>query len=154
MKIFLTPMLFLLLSCGTHNIEYNREKIIKKYSMNFDILVDSNKTDFKNLYLNKDNIKKTTVDKKNKVVNIFQKTQSEFIKLNSIYQDSLNSNSSDLNNKISLIVINGIPIMESEKSKILFDQSAINELKIIDAEINSQIFCRITDDNILIINTK
>lgn len=122
--------------------------------MNFDILVDSNKTDFKNLYLNKDNIKKTTVDKKNKVVNIFQKTQSEFIKLNSIYQDSLNSNSSDLNNKISLIVINGIPIMESEKSKILFDQSAINELKIIDAEINSQIFCRITDDNILIINTK
>jgi hypothetical protein len=91
MKIILTLIILILsIGCATRNIEYDRNKILKKYSNDYNIFVDNQEIDFEKIYLNKYNIAYVKIDNQNKKVNIKQLKTVELIEVKKIYLDSIN----------------------------------------------------------------
>ena len=91
MKIILTLIILILsIGCATRNIEYDRNKILKKYSSDYNIFVDNQEIDFENIYLNKYNIAYVKIDNQNKKVNIKQLKTVELIEVKKIYLDNIN----------------------------------------------------------------
>ena len=154
-KTLLILTLILTFSCGIRNSNYDREKIIKKYSSEYDIYVDSEKVKFENLYLAKDNIEKTIIDRKAKRIQINQTKTPEYITLNKIYLDSLSNSQKDWSKKeIGFIIINGILLNDKTMGDIILDPNSIKDFRIQKGEDSkdSRIF-RI-DRDYLIITTK
>ena len=156
-RISLLLFSFLFFSCGTHNLNYNRDKIIKKYTAEFDILIDSKKMDLQNVYLDKKNIKDIKIDRKNKTIEINQLESVKFFRLKELNLDSLNSGRGGWEkNKIGLIIIDGIPLTEEIQSKTLIDLNAIKDFRILkgkDLEKKGTTIFR-TDRDYLIITTE
>ena len=156
MRIFL--LLFLLiftLGCATRNINYDRNKILKKYASDFNIILDSEKINLENLYLHKENIKNTTVDKKEKTVTIDQFKKTELISLGEIYLDSLSKNRGGWKKKeIGFIIIDGVPLDVQNLEVIKIDPNAIKDFRIQKGEDSKgNRFFRM-DRDYLIITTK
>lgn len=141
--------------CSVRNINYDREKIIKKYAPNFDVLVDSKKVDSQNLYLDIENIREITLDRKNKTLGIIQIRASKFVKLSEINIDSLNKGRGGWEkNKIGLVVINGIPLTDRHQEKVLIDLNSIKDFRILkgkDLEKTGSTIFRLDSDYLIII---
>ena len=156
MRIF--PILFLLLftlSCATRNIQYDREKVLSEYSKGFDILVDEQKVNFGNLFLDKSNIAKATINRKKKDLKITQYKTPELIKLSEIYLDSLsNSNGGWKKKKIGFIIIDGILQTDKTIDEISIDPKAITQFRIQKGEDSKDSRIFRMDRDYLIITTK
>ena len=132
MRIFLLLLILTLtFGCATRNIKYDRNKILKKYASEFDIILDSEKVNLENLYLDKDNIKATSIDRKEKTVTIDQLKKPELITLNNIYLDSLSKGRRGWNKKeIGFIIIDGILLNDKTIAEIKLDPNAIKVFRI------------------------
>lgn len=92
MRIF--PFLIFLIfisGCSTRSIKYDREKILKKYSIDYKILIDNETSDLSTIYLDKNNIKTVQLDKKNKQLKINQINKVDLFELKNLNLDSLSS---------------------------------------------------------------
>ncbi len=148
-------MLTLTFSCATRNIKYDRNKILKKYATEFDIILDSEKVNHENLYLDKDNIKVISIDRKGKTVTIEQLKKPDIITLNNIYLDSLNKGRRGWNKKeIGFIIIDGILLTDKTTEEIKLDPNAIKDFRIQKGEDSKDSRIFRMDRDYLIITTK
>ena len=156
MRIFLFIILLTLtFSCATRNIKYDRNKILKKYASEFEIILDSEKVNLENLYLDKDNIKATYIDRKEKTVTIDQLKKPELITLNNIYLDSLSKGRRGWNKKeIGFIIIDGILLNDKTTEEIKLDPNAIKDFRIQKGEDSKDSRIFRMDKDYLIITTK
>ena len=156
MRIFLLLLtLALTFGCATRNIKYDRNKILKKYASEFDIILDSEKVNLENLYLDKDNIKATSIDRKEKTVTIDQLKKPELITLNNIYLDSLSKGRRGWNKKeIGFIIIDGILLNDKTTEEIKLDPNAIKDFRIQKGEDSKDSRIFRMDKDYLIITTK
>ena len=158
MRIFLLLLILTLtFGCATRNIKYDRNKILKKYSTEYKMFVDNEKTDLETVFLDKDNIENIRIDKRTKELKITQLKRNELFEIKNLNLDSLSAGRRGWNkNKISLIVIDGIPLIDSLKESTKIDLNAIEHLEIITQEkLNKNTtWCRGFDGDVLIIKTK
>ena len=150
-KILLLFIPILIFGCASRNIAYNRYKIIKRYAEKYQILLDNKAVDFKNVYLDKGNIKNVLVDRRTKKVMITQLERRKLVSLNnfidSLYIDSKTKTKEDF----SLIVLNGVPFRDSLLSKTRIDIHSIKKIKIFKPD-KSGVLCW-SDSNVLVIVT-
>jgi hypothetical protein len=154
MKIILTLIILILsIGCATRNIEYDRNKILKKYSSDYNIFVDNQEIDFENIYLNKYNIAYVKIDNQNKKVNIKQLKTVELIEVKKIYLDNINKlhEYTDEKKLELLIVINGLPLKDS---CFKIDPKAILSLRILSQNELNNIYGERPFDGGIIITTK
>ena len=156
MRIFLLLfLLFFTFSCATRNINYDRNKILKKYASEFNIIVDSENVNLQNLYLDKENIKSTSIDRKEKTVTISQFKKPELISLSDIYLDSLSKSRRGWNKKeIGFIIIDGILLNNKTLEEIKLDPNAIKDFRIQKGEDSKDSRIFRMDRDYLIITTK
>ena len=156
MRIFLLLfLLFFTFSCATRNINYDRNKILKKYASEFNIIVDSENVNLQNLYLDKENIKSTSIDRKEKTVTISQFKKPELISLSDIYLDSLSKSRRGWNKKeIGFIIIDGILLNDKTLEEIKLDPNAIKDFRIQKGEDSKDSRIFRMDRDYLIITTK
>ena len=158
MRIFLLlTILTLTFGCATRNINYDRNKILNKYSTEYQMFVDNKKVDLETLFLDKDNIENIRIHKGKKELKITQLKPTELFEMKKLNLDSLSAGRRGWNkNKISLIVIDGIPLIDSLKEKTQIDLNAIEHLEILTQEkLNKNTtWCRGFDGDVLIIKTK
>jgi len=157
MRIFL--LLFFLIftfGCAIRNIKYDRNKILKKYSVKYEIFVDNRKMDLETVYLNKYNIESIRIDKRAKKLKITQFKQVELFELKNLNLDSLSAGRRGLNKKkIELIIIDGIILTDSLKEKTRIDPNAIKSFEIISQDtMNNITCCRTYNGEVIIITTK
>jgi hypothetical protein len=153
MKIILTIILVILsIGCATRNIKYDRNKILKKYSGDYNIFVDNQKMDFENIYLNRYNIDYVKLDKKNKNVNIKQLKSVELVEVKQLYLDSMhNSNGFNDEKKLELlIIVDGFPLKDSFK----IDPKTILSLRMLKQNELNNIYGERPFDGGIIITTK
>lgn len=157
MRVFL--ILFLLiftLSCSTRNIKYDRDKILKKYSEDYKMFVDNQIIDLEYIYLDKNNIEKVQIDKKSYELKITQLKSTELFEMKNLNLDSLYVGRRGLDKKIiDLIVIDGVPMIDSLKDKLKIDPNAIKSLTILSQEkMDDMHLCRGYNGDVLLITTK
>jgi len=157
MKIF--PLLFLLIltfGCATRNIKYDRNKILKKYSADYETFLDNQKIDLETVYLDKDNIENIQIDRKTKKLKITQFKHAEFFSMENWNLDSISANRRGWDKKnIGMIIIDGILLTDSLKGKIRIDPNSIKLFEIVSKEkLNENTFCGSYDGDIILILTK
>ena len=153
------PVLLILtftLGCATRNIKFDRIKILKKYSTDYEMFVDNEKINLETVFLDKDNIENVRIDKRTSELNIHQIKPTEFFEFKNLNLDSLSSGQRGWNKKkIDLIIVDGIPLTDSLKNRAKIDPNAIKSLHIISEEMMKKAnLYRIYDGNILVITTK
>lgn len=157
MRIFL--ILFVLIftfGCATRNIKYDRNKILEKYSADYEMFVDNEKMDLETLFLNKDNIENIRIDKRTRELKITQLKPTELFaiknfKLDSLFPDRI----IEVKRKIDLIIIDGIPMTDSLKENTKIDLNGIKSISILTQEkMNNSTFGRRYDGDLLLITTK
>ena len=117
--------------------------------------MDSEKVNLENLYLDKDNIKTTSIDRKAKTVTIEQLKKPELITLNNIYLDSLSKGRRGWNKKeIGFIIIDGILLNDKTTKEIKLDPNAIKDFRIQKGEDSKDSRIFRMDKDYLIITTK
>ena len=157
MRIFLILlMLTLTFGCATRNIKYDRNKILKKYSAEYIMFVDNEKTDLETVFLDKDNIENIRIDKRTKELRITQLKPTELFEMKDWNLDSLSAGRRGWDKKeIELIIIDGIPMTDSLKQKIKIDPNAIKSIAILSQEkMNNMTLCRGYDGDVILITTK
>jgi len=157
MRIFLLLLLLTLtLGCATHNIKYDRNKILKKYSAEYKMFVDNKNMNLETVFLDKDNIGNIRIDKRTKELKITQFKPVELFALNDWNLDSLSAGRRGWNKKkIELIIIDGIPMTDSLKEKIKIDPNAIKSIGIVSQEkMNRLNLCRQYNGDVILITTK
>lgn len=145
-------LLFLALGCATRNITYNRNKIIKKYSSDYNILLDNKKINLNKIYLDKNNIENIRLDKRNKILNINQLKSIKLVEVKQMYLDSISEENKVLNkDEVELlVVIDGMPVIDDAK----IDTNSIKSFTILSQEKMSNItICRPLH-GVVIITTK
>lgn len=154
---FLFLLVTITFSCASRDINYDRNKLLNRYSESYKTFVDNQEVDLEYLYLNKNNIHQVVLNKKSKHLNIYQNKPTKFFEIKNLNLDSLSSGRRGWNkNKIALIVINGIPLTEEDIEKTKIDTNAIESLNIISQQKLNETttWCRGFDGDVLIINTK
>ncbi|MCF7569654.1 hypothetical protein L3X37_15005 [Sabulilitoribacter arenilitoris] len=157
MRIFLLLLILTLtFSCATRNIKYDRNKILKKYSAEYKMFVDNEKMDLETVYLDKDNIENIRIDKRTKELKITQFKPTELFEMKDWNLDSLSAGRRGWDKKkIELIIIDGIPMVDSLKQKIKIDPNAIKNFTILSQEkMNNMTLCRGYDGDVILITTK
>lgn len=157
MRIFLLLLLLTFtFGCATRNIKYDRTKILKKYSTDYKMFVDNEKTDLETVFLDKDNIKNVRIDKRTRELNITQIKPTELFEFKNLNLDSLSAGQRGWNKKkIDLIIIDGIPLTDSLKNKAKIDPNGIKSFHILSEEMMKKTnFCRIYDGSVIVITTK
>ncbi len=146
-NIALILILITFSGCISHQIKYDKWKIVRKYSKkNYRITLEGKEVNFRNLYLDKENLKSVYRNRKEKRIEIKQKNKANLVKLDFFESDTIN-----LEN-IGHVVINGLPMIEEDFEKIILELNAVKDIKIITEEtIDSKIFCRRPGDVMLII---
>ncbi len=105
--------------------------------------------------LEKENIKNTTVDKKEKTVTIDQFKKPELISLGEIYLDSLSKSRRGWNKKeIGFIIIDGILLNDKTVEEIKLDPNGIKDFRIQKGEDSKDSRIFRMDRDYLIITTK
>ena len=152
-NLLILLLLTLTFGCATRNIKYNQYKIIKKYATKYKIFVDGEKVDLRNVFLDIDNIKNVRIDRPNREVKITQIKPAELVSINKLKLDSLYPDGKN-ERKISLIIIDGIPLLDSLKT-IKIDVNAIKKLTILTEEkLNETTLCNSVHGDWLLITTK
>lgn len=150
-------LLLLLMSCSIRHIDYDRDRILKRFSNKYLIYLEGEFIDLETVYLDIDNIQTIKLIKTEKKIYISQRVKSNLLNLNELnLSDSLELKKGLDKNNIILVVLNGAPLDETLISKIKMDNKAIKDLKIIKKDsINKKlIFHHSVKGDILIINTK
>ncbi len=132
-------------SCATRNIEYDRYKILKKYSKAYKILLDNQEINLETVIIDKNNIKNVRIDKRKQEVSISQFKPGEFVKLNDLILDSLIAGQKKIEkNKTMLVVIDGVPQIDSLIERTKIDLNSIKQFEILTKEElgKNEIFCR------------
>lgn len=135
-------------SCLSSQVRYNKTEIVKKFcEKGYQVTLNGDVVDFKNLYLDKKNIKRVRRNFSNKTINVIQKDTLNLVALDVII-------SSDLKFKnVSLVVIDGILI--SEKSQVEIELTAVESIDLIkQSELNDVFSCRRPQGDMLLIATK
>lgn len=142
--------------CATRNIKYDRNKILKKYSAEYEMFVDKEKMNLETVFLDKNNIENVRIDKRAKELKITQFKSTELFAMKDWNLDSLSATRRDWGNKkIELIIIDGIPMTDSLKQKILIDPNSIKSITILSQEkMNNTTLCRGYDGDVILITTK
>ncbi len=153
---FILLLSLIVIGCSTVNIKYNRDKILKKYSIDYSIYLDKRPVDLERYYLDKDNIDNIKVNRKNLEINITQFKPPVFLEFKSKNLDSLSRNiKGSSEDDIALIIINGVPLSDSLKYRTRVDTNAIQILEIIPYEnIKNSIHHTNFEGDILVINSK
>lgn len=157
MKIPLILILLIIASgCATHNIKYDRDKIIKKYAKKYTIYVDNQKTDLNTTYLGRSNIKNVQKNRRTKELKISLFKKANYFNLKNFILDSLFPNDSiDAQRKIIMIIIDGVPILDNLKEKNKIDLNSIQRISRISQEkLSKTAVCQPPDGDILQITTK
>ena len=157
MRVFLLLLtLTLTFGCATRSIKYDRNKILKKYSAEYKMFVDSEKMDLETVFLDKDNIEKIRIDKRTRELKITQLKPTVLFEIKNFKLDSLFPDRKiEAKRKIDLIIINGIPMTDSLKEKTKIDLNAIESISIVTKEkMNNSTFGRRYNGDLLLITTK
>ncbi|MDT0293967.1 hypothetical protein ACFQ3R_11305 [Mesonia ostreae] len=157
MRIFLILLLLTFtFGCATRNIKYDRNKILKKYSTEYKMFVDNEKTDLETVFLDKDNIESIRIDKRTRELKITQLKRTELFEMKNLNLDSLSAGQRGWNKKkIELVIIDGIPLTDSLLEKTKIDPNAIKSFNILSEEMMQRTnFCRVYDGNVILITTK
>ena len=157
MRIF--QLLFLtvvVLGCATRNVKFDRDKILKKYFNDYKISVDGKEVNLNFVILDKNNIKDVQLNNQKGQLQITQLKPTELIEIKDLKLDCLCKIPKGFHKgKISLIVVDGIPVIESLKNKLKIDPRAIKTLMIISEEkMKRTIFCTPYDGYMILITTK
>jgi hypothetical protein len=157
MRIFLLLLtLTLTFGCATRNMNYDRNKILKKYSAEYKMFVDNERMDLETVFLDKDNIENIRIDKRTRELKITQLKPTELFAIKNFKLDSLFPDRKiEAKRKIDLIIIDGIPMTDSLKEKTKIDLNAIESISIVTQEkMNNSTFGRRYDGDLLLITTK
>ncbi len=128
-------------SCSTIQINYHRDRILKKYSDDYKIYLDSSLIELKNYYLDRNNVKSVVRDKSKKAIYIDRDSMIEFLEFKEYFLEIKNDR---------MVILNGIPV-ESEKGKNLkVSPKSLMEITVLKNDsINSQLFHRNYKDVII-----
>ncbi len=157
MRIFLLLLtLTLIFGCATRNIKYDRNKILKKYSSEYKMFVDNQKMDLETVFLNKDNIENIRIDKRAKELNITQLKPAEFYEMRKLKLDSvISENKNWKEQSIEMVIIDGIPIVDTLLQKTKIDPNAIRTFTILTQDKMNEIgFCRGYSGKVILITTE
>ena len=157
MRIFLLLLILTLtFGCATRNIKYDRNKILEKYSSEYNVFLDNEKIDLEAVFLDKGNIENIRIDKRAKELKITQIKPTKLFAIKNFKLDSLFPDRKiDATRKIDLIIIDGIPMTDSLKEKTKIDLNAINSISILTKEKwNNSSTGRSLDGDLLLITTK
>ena len=106
MRIFLLLLILTFtLSCATRKIEYNRNKILKKYTADYQVFLDDEKMNLKSTYLDKNNIESIELDNRNKTLKINQFRAAEFFDIKELTLDRMISQNKNWKEKSIEIII-------------------------------------------------
>ncbi|MDX6748126.1 hypothetical protein SHK09_15115 [Polaribacter sp. PL03] len=154
--LLLLLVLNLTLGCATRNIKYDRNKILKKYSAEYKMFVDNEKTELETVFLDKDNIENIRIDKRTKELKITQLKRTELFEMKNLNLDSLSAGQRGWNKKkIELVIIDGIPLTDSLLEKTKIDPNAIKSFNILSQEMMEKTnFCRVYNGSVILITTK
>ena len=131
MKIIYYIILFSFFGCETKNINYDKYKIEKKYQSNYKFFLDEKEINFPNVYLNKYNIKKTIVNRRNKKVIFNQINKSKQVRLNDYDLNTLVDNSfklNDFNCENCILVIEGVIFTIDKINDLYFEEYSIEKI--------------------------
>lgn len=157
MRIFLLLLtLTLTFSCATRNIKYDRNKILKKYSVEYKMFVDNEKMDLETVFLDKDNIENIRIDKRAKELKITQFKPAEFYEMRKLKLDSvISENKNWKEQNIEMVIIDGIPIADALLQKTKIDPNAIRTFTILTQDKMNEIgFCRGYSGKVILITTE
>jgi len=138
--IYYLSFLTLLMSCATQNMTYNHKRLLKKASKNYTFFVDNEKADFRNIILDKHNIKSVVMHRKIKEVYITQiKNNLVFVKDCAIVKDSLihKKASKKIND---LVIIDGL---RYNLKNVRIDTTIIETIQLYNTnKLRRDIFCK------------
>ncbi len=142
------PCLILIIivsSCSVIKMNYNRDKILSRYSDSYKIYLDSTLIGLENYYLDSDNIKSVVRDKRSNSIYIERDTILDFLEFKEYFQDK---------NYNSLLVINGVPVdPETGKNLKVSKKALINITVLKNDSINASLFHH-TYQDVLILQIK
>ncbi len=157
MRILLILVLLIFtLSCATRNIKYDRNKILEKYSADYQTFIDNEKMDIKNVFLDKNNIKNVQIDNRTQELKITQFRRTELFEMRNLNLDILSDEQRDWDKKnIELIIIDGIPLTDSLIDKTKIDPNSIKSFSILtQKQMNEMPICRGFNGSVILITTK
>ncbi|WP_298763987.1 hypothetical protein [uncultured Polaribacter sp.] len=132
MRIYL--LLFALLfmfSCASRNIKYTRDKVLEKTYKDYHVFLNNQKVPFfPLLFLDKENIKNTRINKRDKTVKIEQLKKVELLNFKDLNLDSLAVLPLKWK-ELNLIIIDNFLMHADFKEKIKIEPSAIKNIKYI-----------------------
>lgn len=142
-------VLFVLNSCRTRAIPYDRHRIIKKFR-HYRVYLNSEKLiNLDTFYLNRDNIKRIILNNQTYTLNIFQKEKStNFLTL---FDASVSYPSNvHLQDNIAIYVIDGILIEKENQRAIKIEKGAIKEISHLKKDELAESFHHIRKDVVVI----
>ncbi|OYU78907.1 MAG: hypothetical protein CFE23_16500 [Flavobacterium sp. BFFFF1] len=108
-----------------------------------------------NVYLDKENIKKITVNKNSKLVEIQSVLEPKYLLLAELNLDSLSKRPGFGKNKIESLILNGEIVSDEQMKNTKIEISAITNIQLLTQEqMNNSINCRMAIGDFFLINTK
>lgn len=144
--------LVIITSCISSKIKYSEKKIYKLEENGYSVHYSNENIKFKNILLDRKNIKSVNKDRTEKTLNILSKDlHPNFITGEILY----NQIKKEANQNFDLIVINGIPFSEQDLKFLKIEKSIYKDYIILPPEkLNSTIACRQWQNGFLILNLK
>jgi hypothetical protein len=132
-------------------LPYSRDNILRKERRDYSIYLDSILIEFENYYLDSDNIKSVTLHKDNNSIYIARDTLEEPLDFKRVQV----GNSKVNEEKLGLIILNGVPIDLETITKLRISPNALKEVTILKSNQALGSFnCRTQRGATLIIRTK
>ncbi len=148
---YLFLILLLLSSCSVRYISYNRNNILRKERRDYTVYLDSTLIEFENYYLDSDNIKSVILNKDNNSIYIVRDTLEELLNFKKVQEGNLICNEE----KLGLIILNGVPIDLETVTKLRISPRALREVTILKSNQTPGFYsCRTQRGGTLIIVTK
>jgi len=153
-ELIIILILILSLGCANRSLKYDRNKILAKYSADYEILLDNQRFNFETTYLDKANIDDVRIDKQNGTVIINQIKRDELIGIKELIRNK-NSLSATNTKEIELVIIDGLPLSDSLIMDLRIDPNAIESLSILPSDsLNDMNWCKGYDGDIMLIVTR
>lgn len=148
-RISLFLFLLVTLSCSLRNIPYREKHIHKFHKAGYQISLNNEIINPEYYFLNKDNIKKVSLSKSQKLVSIYQKdTSVKYLQIANVV-DSIKHSQTNNQKNIRLLVLNGIPFSTDDFNKIKVETKAIKNIIYLHQDSIGIISCASPGDIIL-----
>lgn len=150
--LFFLPILYFLTSCSHYSISYNHNRINKKENLGFEILLNKKKINSRLSFLDKKNIEKVYIDKKQKQIQITQKdTTSKFFRINEVFGKAIQNKNPK---EIGVVIIDGIPFRKNYYEAIQIEINSIKSMTFIRPDRIAMVSCWTPQGDYLVIQTK